>query len=145
MSEPHDAVKLLLARHEHNAVWHKRNEEFKNNPEQRKWAMWREYKAGGTTLDKVAKNFGVTRERVRQANAKCDRKIRTVLNPNLNNWWKNVPDEIRDAMLGVEFVFKNDLTFNGWDGDQTGWTQLENDNRINSACTFYKIGASYGG
>jgi hypothetical protein len=129
------------ARYEHNAVWHKRNEEFKNNPEQRKWAMWREYKAGGTTLDKVAKNFGVTRERVRQSNAKCDRKLRTVLNPNMMNWWKNVPDEIRDATLGVEFVFKNDLAFSGWDGDSKGWAQLEPDNYNGSAYTLYKIGA----
>ena len=133
------------ARYEHNAVWHRRNEEFKNNPEQRKWAMWREYKAGGTTLDRVAKNFGVTRERVRQSNAKCDRKLRTALNPNMMNWWKNVPDEIRDATLGVEFVFKNDLTFNVWDGDQTGWARLEPDNHNASAYTFYKVGVSHDG
>ena len=57
------------------------------------------------------------------------------------NWWKNVPDEIRDATLGVEFVFKNDLAFNGWDGDSKGWAQLEPDNYNGSAYTLYKIGA----
>jgi hypothetical protein len=156
------------ARYEHNAVWHKRCEEFKNNPEQRKWAMWREYKAGGTTLEKVAKNFGITRERVRQSNAKCDRKLRTALNPGISRIWDNASDEIRDATLGVEFVFRNDLTFNVWDGDQKGWAQLEPDSHDSSAYknpvpwwkpewghqdtspakpkpayTFYKIGASH--
>ena len=98
-------------------------EEFKDNPKQRKWAMWKEYKAGGTTLKKVGENFGITQERVRQSNAKCERILRTALNRDILTF--PVIDEVREATLGVEFVFRNDLTFNVVDGDQKGWTQLE--------------------
>jgi hypothetical protein len=116
-------------------LWQQRHDEFKDVPNGRNWAIWREYKAGGTTLEKVGKNFGVTRERVRQAVAKLDRKMRWVLNPGVNKQWDNVPDEIREGTLGVEFVFRNELTFNGWDGDQKGWDRLET---AEPAYTYYK-------
>jgi hypothetical protein len=100
-----------------------RIEEFKDDPRQRKWAMWREYKAGGTTLREVGDNFGVTQERVRQEVKKCDRILQGAL-------YRAIPtlptaDEVRDGILGVEFVFRNELTFTGWNGDTRGWNRLE--------------------
>jgi hypothetical protein len=94
-------------------------EEFKDNPKQRKWAMWREYKAGGTTLKKVGENFGITPERVRQSNAKCDRMIRWTL----DRAKPGVPAsaEVIEATRGVEFVFCNGSTLE----DTKGWQQLE--------------------
>ena len=94
-------------------------EEFKDNPKLRKWAMWREYKAGGTTLKKVGENFGITQERVRQSNAKCDRMIRDTLNRAKPGVPANA--EVREATRGVEFVFCNGLTLE----DTKGWQQLE--------------------
>jgi hypothetical protein len=102
-----------------------RLEEFKDNPKLRNWAIWKRYKAGGTTLKKVGDEFGITPVRVRQIVTKYDRKLRYVLNPDINKQWDNVSDEAREATLGVEFVFRNDLTFRFVDGDQRGWDQLE--------------------
>ena len=87
----------------------------------RNWAIWRRYKAGGVTLKQVGDEFSISPERVRQIKIKSDRKVRKALNRN----WDNVPDEIRDATLGVEFVFRNEVTFVGWNGDMRGWDQLE--------------------
>lgn len=109
----------LLARYARNAA---RHEEFKDNPKLRKWAMWRQYRAGGTTFREVGEDFGVTLERARQSVGKCDRLLRTALSRVI----LTVPvlDEVRDATLGVEFVFRNELTFTD-EEDQKGWTQLE--------------------
>jgi hypothetical protein len=100
-------------------------EEFGRNFPNRNWAIWRRYKAGGATLKKVGNEFGLTPERVRQIVMKYDRKLRSVLNPGINKQWDNVSDEAREATLGVEFVFRNELTFRFFDGDQRGWDQLE--------------------
>lgn len=89
--------------------------------EGRRWAIWRRYKAGGVTLKKVGEEFGLSPERVRQMVVRCDRKVREALNNQSNN----VPNEVRDATLGVEFVFRNEVTFTGWNGDRDGWDQVE--------------------
>jgi hypothetical protein len=105
-----------------DAQWELRKarwEEFKDNPKLRKWAMWREYKAGGTTLKKVGENFGITQERVRQSNAKCDRMIRDTLNRAKPGVPANA--EVIEATRGVEFVFCNGSTLK----DTKGWQQLE--------------------
>lgn len=112
------------AQRERREINQRRWDEFKDVPNGRNWAIWREYKAGGTTLEKVANNFGVTRERVRQAVAKIDRGIRTVLNRGMSGMWDNVPDEYREGTLGVEFVFKNELVFNDWD-ERKGWEKVD--------------------
>jgi hypothetical protein len=121
------------AQRERNEINQQRWKEFGFNSANRSWAIWREYKAGGTTLEKVGKNFGITTERVRQVVRKYDRKLRDILNPGINKQWDNVSDKIRDATLGVEFVFRNDLEFNVVDGDQKGWDQLEPDRHKLSA------------
>ena len=100
-----------------------RLEEFKDNPKLRKWAVWKQYRAGGTTLNKVGEDFGIGVERTRQMVHQCERILRTALNRDILTF--PVIDEVREATLGVEFVFRNDLTFNVVDGDQKGWTQLE--------------------
>ena len=105
-------------------LWQQRMDEFKDVPNGRNWAIWREYKAGGTTLDKVGKNFGITRERVRGIIAKIDRKMRTTLNRGVATMWNSVPDEIREGALGVEFVFKNELVFDNWD-ERKGWEKVD--------------------
>jgi hypothetical protein len=87
----------------------------------RNWAIWRRYKAGGVTLKQVGDEFGVSGDRARQISIKCDRQVRKALNHN----WNNVPDEVHNATLGVEFVFRNEVTFEGWNGDMRGWDQLE--------------------
>ena len=90
-------------------------------PEGRRWAIWRRYKGGGITLKQTGEEFGVGPERVRQIIAKLDRKVRKAL----NHEWNNVPDDVRDATLGVEFVFRNEVTFTGWNGDRDRWDQVE--------------------
>ena len=100
-----------------------RLEEFKDNPKLRKWAIWRQYRAGGTTFNKVGEDFGIGVERTRQLVYKCDRMLRDTLNRAKPGVPANA--EVREATRGVEFVFRNDLTFNVVDGDQKGWTQLE--------------------
>lgn len=87
----------------------------------RNWAIWRRYKGGGITLKQTGDEFGVGPERVRQIIAKLDRKVRKAL----NHEWNNVPDEVRDGTLGVEFVFRNEVTFAGWNGDRDRWDQVE--------------------
>ena len=100
-------------------------EEFGHSSAKRSWAVWRRRKAG-LTLQQVGNEFGLTPERVRQIVAKYDRKLRgTLTNHKYDLFLDLVPDEIRDATLGVEFVFRNELTFVGWDGDMKGWDQLE--------------------
>jgi hypothetical protein len=100
-----------------------RLEEFKDNPKLRKWAVWKQYRAGGTTLSKVGEDFGIGVERTRQLVHKCERILRTALNRDILTF--PASDEVREATLGVEFVFRNDLTFRFVDGDQRGWDQLE--------------------
>lgn len=121
------------AQRERSETRQRRWEEFKDVPNGRNWAIWREYKAGGTTLEKVANNFGVTRERVRQAIAKIDRKLRTVLNRGMATTWDNVPDEFREGTLGVEFVFTNDLVFD----DRDGWKGWEKVDRFGRGQTYF--------
>ena len=107
-----------------------RLEEFKDNPKLRKWAVWKQYRAGGTTLNKVGEDFGVGVERTRQMVHKCERILRTALNRDILTF--PVIDEVREATLGVEFVFRNELTFNVLDGDQKGWERLEPDRHDSS-------------
>jgi len=105
-----------------NPVRKAREEEFKGRPELRKWAVWRQYRAGGTSLRKVGEDFGILGERVRQLNAKCDRMLREALNRTILAF--SVSDEIREATLGVEFVFRNELTFDPPDYTRK-WERLE--------------------
>lgn len=117
-----------------------RLEEFKDNPNLRKWAMWRQYKAGGTTLRKVGEDFGIGPERVRQMVAKCDRMLKATLNRAAPGFPAKA--EVREATRGVEFVFRNDLTFVGWNGDKQGWVELEDYETtakgVRKICTYYK-------
>lgn len=108
-----------------NELREQRWEEFEYNSAKRSWAIWKCYRTNNTTLKGVGHKFGLTPERVRQIVTKYDRKIRCVLDPNLNVAWDNVSDEVREATLGVEFTFRNELTFVGWNGDMRGWDQLE--------------------
>ena len=103
------------------AVRQRRINQAQGDYNNRNWAIWRRYKTGGVTLQQVGNEFGVTGSRVSSIVSKCDRKVRKGLNYD----WNNVPDEIRDATLGVEFVFRNEVTFAGWNGDMRGWDQLE--------------------
>jgi hypothetical protein len=86
-------------------------------PLDRNWAIWRRYKGGGVTLKGVGDEFGIGPERVRQIIIRLDRKVKKAL----NHGWNNVPDEIREATLGVEFVFTNEMALD----DRRGWDQLE--------------------
>jgi hypothetical protein len=85
----------------------------------RNWAIWRRYKAGGSTLKQVGDEFGIGPERVRQIVMRLDRKVKKAL----NHGWNNVPDEVREATLGVEFVFTNEIALD----DYRGWDQLEDE------------------
>ena len=112
------------ARDERSRIKQQRWEEFKDVPNGRNWAIWKRYKAGGVTQKKVAEEFGVTPERIRQAVAKIDRGLRTVLNRGMATMWDNVPDEYREGTLGVEFVFSNELVLGDWDG-RNGWEKVD--------------------
>jgi len=114
-------------------LWQQRMDEFKDVPNGRNWAIWREYKAGGTTLEKVGNNFGITRERVRGIIAKIDRGIRTVLNRGMATMWDTVPDEYREGTLGIEFVFTNDLVVN----DREGWKGWDKVDRFGRGHTYF--------
>jgi hypothetical protein len=116
-----EKVRALNERHRINQ---RRWEEFKDVPNGRNWAIWKRYKAGGVTQKKVAEEFGVTPERIRQAVAKIDRGIRTVLNRGMSGMWDNVPDQYREGTLGVEFVFKNELVFDDWD-ERNKWEKVD--------------------
>lgn len=111
-----------VIRPRNQAVWDARMAEFKDNPKLRKWAMWRQYRAGGTTFREVGEAFGITQERVRQSVYKCDRLLRTALGRVILAI--PVVDEVREATLGVEFVFRNELSFTDYE-DRKGWEQLE--------------------
>ena len=88
-------------------------------PEGRRWAIWRRYKGGGITLKRIGEEFGLSPERVRQIVKTLDRKVRNAL--NYKN--RNVPDEVRDNTLGVEFVFTNEVALEI--DDLSHWEQLE--------------------
>lgn len=87
----------------------------------RNWAIWRERALEGTTYVKLGKDYGVSTCRARDIARNREQKIRAALDPGVNVQWDNVSDEIREATLGVEFVFRNELTLE----DTKGWEQLE--------------------
>jgi len=103
------------------AVREARVEEFKDNLKLRKWAIWRQYRAGGTSLRKVGEDFGIGPERIRQLVYKCERLLRM----DLNRAMPGIPakEEVREGTRGVEFVFRNELAV----FDREGWEQLEFD------------------
>lgn len=87
----------------------------------RNWAMWRAYVLGGTTYRAIGRDYGITGNRVRQIVEYRKRKLRAVLHPGINVQWDNVSDEVREATLGIEFVFRNELTVS----DRENWEQVE--------------------
>ena len=87
----------------------------------RNWALWRERVLEGTTYAQLGKNYGVSTGRAREIVRSRSWKLESALNPGINVQWDNVPDEIREATLGVEFVFRNELALE----DTKGWEQLE--------------------
>ena len=87
----------------------------------RNWAIWREYSLGGITYREIGLDYGVTGNRVRQIIEHRKRKLKAVLNPGINVQWDNVADDVREATLGMEFVFRNELALE----DTKGWEQLE--------------------
>ena len=90
-------------------------------PEGRRWAVWRRYRGGGITLKQTGEEFGLSPERVRQMVKKLDHKVRKAL--NYEN--RNVPDEVRDNTLGVEFVFTNEVALEV--EDRRHWNRLEDE------------------
>jgi len=87
----------------------------------RNWDVWRERVLEGTTYAKLGKAYGVSTGRARDIFRDRSWKVKSALNPGINVQWDNVPDEIREATLGVEFVFRNELALE----DTKGWEQLE--------------------
>jgi hypothetical protein len=87
----------------------------------RNWDIWRERVLEGTTYVKLGKAYGISTGRARDIFQDRSRKMESALNPGINVQWDNVPDEIREATLGVKFVFRNELTLE----DEKGWEQLE--------------------
>lgn len=87
----------------------------------RNWAIWRERILEGTTYTRLGKDYGISHGRAGDIVQDRSHKVRSALNPGINVQWENVPDEIREATLGVEFVFRNELTLE----DTKGWEQLE--------------------
>jgi hypothetical protein len=87
----------------------------------RNWDVWRGRVLEGTTYAKLGKAYGVSTGRAGDIVQHRGMKVRAALNPGLNVQWENVPDEIREATLGVEFVFRNELALE----DEKGWEQLE--------------------
>ena len=73
---------------------------------ERNWEIWRRYKGGGITQKQLGAEFGISAGRVRHIIVTLDRKVRGALNLR-----RKMSDEIRDGTLGVEFVFRNELTF----------------------------------
>ena len=91
------------------------------NYTERNWDVWRERVLEGTTYAKLGKGYGFSTSRARTIIWDRSHKVRSALNPGINVQWENVPDEIREATLGVEFVFCNELALE----DTKGWEQLE--------------------
>ena len=103
------------------AVHAMRVEQAQGNYTKRNWDVWRERILEGTTYAKLGKAYGVSTGRAGDIIQGRSHKVRAALNPGINVQWENVPDEIREATLGVEFVFRNELTLE----DTKGWEQLE--------------------
>ena len=100
-----------------------------NGKPDRNWEIWRRYKGGGITDKQLGVEFGISTSRASQIVRKLDRKIRGVL--NMDNMMqetrvtirRKMSDEIRNGTLGVEFVFRNELTFS--DKERKRWDRVE--------------------
>lgn len=111
------------------AVRAMRVEQAQGSHTKRNWDVWRERILEGTTYAKLGKAYRFSTSRARTIIWDRSHKVRSALNPGINVQWENVPDEIREATLGVEFVFRNELTLE----DKKGWDQLEFDRHDSSA------------
>ena len=103
------------------AVHQMRIMQAQGNYTKRNWAIWRERISKGTTYKQLGKDYGISNCRAGDIIQNCSLKVKSALNPGINVQWENVPDEVREATLGVEFVFRNELTLE----DTKGWEQLE--------------------
>jgi len=111
------------------AVYQMRIMQAQGNYTKRNWAIWRERISKGTTYKQLGRDYGISNCRAGDIIQKCSLKVKSALHPGINIQWDNVSDEIREATLGVEFVFRNELTLE----DKKGWDQLEFDRHDSSA------------
>ena len=83
---------------------------------ERNWAIWREYRSGGTTLSALGAKHGVGRARIRQIVMKCGREVKCALSTRLLPLAVLLEDSVREGTLGVEFTFQLDDPFDIYDG-----------------------------
>ena len=85
-----------------------------NSPEAkeaRNWALWRDYRAGNVTLKAVGAKYGIANTRVSALVARRDKEVAVALRRMMNNHAPPLNEHMRNALLGVEFEFMNDLVF----------------------------------
>ena len=85
-----------------------------NSPEtreERNWAIWREYSAGNVTLKAVGAKYGITAGRVSALVIRHDKQVAVALRRMMNNHAPPLNEHTRNALLGIEFTFMDDLVF----------------------------------
>jgi hypothetical protein len=106
------------------AIYQMRIAQAEGDYNKRNWSIWRERILKGTTYKQLGLDYGVTLGRIVEIVQTYDNKVNAALQPGLNVQWDNVSDDIREATLDVEFVFRNELTFDN-EEEMKGWKQLE--------------------
>jgi hypothetical protein len=85
-----------------------------NSPEtkeERNWALWREYRAGNVTLKAVGAKHGISAGRVSALVARRDKEVAIALRRMFNPHVQPLNEHMRNALLGIEFTFMDDLVF----------------------------------
>ena len=113
-----------------------------NSPEtkeERNWALWRDYRAGNVTLKAVGAKYGISASRVSALGIRHDKKVAVALRRMMNNHAPPLNGPMRNALLGVEFTFMDDLVFPYYDPSVHNGTWQQFDG---STWFKIKIGAS---
>ncbi len=82
------------------------DEDIPGNAEKlkRNWEIWRRRAVGRQKFVDIARDIGLSHERVRGIYAKCQRRVQSLI--RRNSFSKGI--ELRDHLLGVEFSFTHE-------------------------------------
>jgi hypothetical protein len=112
------------------AKWQEVWKSYEDNPEQRNWDIWRDYRTNKITLAAVGEKYGVSGSCVSGIVKRYDAKVKRAL----NICWLTPIHEAREGVLGVEFVFRHEDSFVGPAGEINAWTRLDGKEAIYYRC-----------